>query len=296
MSTVPRDVSPARYHIVGMDCAHDAAEIERAVRAVPGVLDVRVSVASQVMTAHPPDEPLLREVEGAVRALGYELARIGPTAPHEPAGAGQIAGGARDAAWRTPAYRRALWLVVALNAGFGVIEGVGGVIARSQSLQADALDFLGDGLITWLGVLAFGWRPAWRARAALLQGLFLGVLGLGVLGTTTYRVFATQQPRAEVMGLLGIAALAVNVACAVILIPHRHGDANARAVWLFSRNDALGNLAVVVAAGLVAWSGTPWPDLAVALLIAALFLHSAWVIVRDARGDLREARESGQTG
>jgi len=296
MSTVPRAAPPARYHIVGMDCAHDAAEIERAVRAVPGVLDVRVSVASQVMTAHPPDEPLLRAVEGAVRALGYELDRIGPTEARDPAGAGRISDGARDAGWRTPAYRRALWLVVVLNAGFGVIEGVGGVIARSQSLQADALDFLGDGLITWLGVLAFGWRPAWRARAALLQGLFLGALGLGVLGTTAYRVVATQQPRAEVMGFLGIAALAVNVACAVILIPHRHGDANARAVWLFSRNDAVGNLAVVVAAGLVAWSGTPWPDLAVALLIAALFLHSAGVIVRDARGDLREARESGQTG
>lgn len=93
------------------------------------------------------------------------------------------------------------------------------------------------------------------------------------------------------MGALGLIALGVNVAAAVVLIPHRTGDANARAVWLFSRNDAIGNAAVVAAAGLVAWTGTPWPDLVVACVIAALFLQSSWSIVRDAVGDLRGAAE-----
>lgn len=186
----------------------------------------------------------------------------------------------------TPAYRRALWIVVLLNVGYGAIEMVGGFLADSQALKADALDFLGDGAITFLGLLALGWSALWRARSALIQGLFLGVLGLSVIVTTVYRLVAQEQPDAEVMGVLGGIALLVNVAAAVILLPHRTGDANARAVWLFSRNDAIGNAAVIVAAGLVAWTGTAWPDLLVAVIIASLFLQSSWSIVQDARNDL----------
>lgn len=189
----------------------------------------------------------------------------------------------------TPAYRRALWIVVLLNLGYGVVETVGGFLSGSQALRADALDFVGDGLITFLGLLAIGWSVAWRARAALLQGVFLGVLGVAVLASAVWRVLVTRQPEAGLMGLFGAGALLVNVAAALVLIPHRGGDANARAVWLFSRNDALGNLAVVAAALLVAWTDTPWPDLVVAVAIAGLFLHSAWAIVRDARSDLRTA-------
>ena len=194
-----------------------------------------------------------------------------------------------DLAHITPAYRRALWIVVGLNVGYGLVEMVGGFVSGSQALKADALDFLGDGLISFLGLLAIGWSLAWRARSALIQGLFLAALGLGVLATTGYRVLVLNQPEAELMGLFGAVALVVNVASAAVLIPHREGDANVRAVWLFSRNDAIGNLAVVVAAGLVWWTGTAWPDLAVAVVIAGLFLQSAWSIVRDARTDLREA-------
>ena len=186
----------------------------------------------------------------------------------------------------TSEYRRALWVVVALNIGYGAIEMVGGVLADSQALKADALDFLGDGAITFLGLLAIGWSTLWRARSALIQGLFLGALGLSVLATTVYRLLAQKQPDAEVMGVLGGIALLVNVVAAAALLPHRTGDANARAVWLFSRNDAIGNAAVVAAAGLVAWTGTAWPDLLVAIVIASLFLQSSWSIVHDARSDL----------
>lgn len=276
--------SRVRYRVTGMDCAHDAAEIEAAARA-SGVGDVRVSVATQLMTVGAGDQdPRLPTVEGAVAARGYRLDRV-----RERAGAD---GGAddelpRDAAPIAPGYRRALWIVVALNVGYGAIEMTGGVLADSQALRADALDFLGDGLITLLGLVAIGWSLRWRARAALIQGLFLGALGAGVLVTTAWRLVARQQPGAEVMGVLGAIALAVNVAAALLLVPHRTGDANARAVWLFSRNDAIGNAAVVVAAGLVAWTRTPWPDLIVAVVIAGLFLQSAWAIVRDARNELR---------
>lgn len=186
------------------------------------------------------------------------------------------------AASAAPGYRRALWIVALLNAGYGVVEMTGGVLADSQALRADALDFLGDGLITFIGVVALGWRPEVRARVALAQGLFLGALGLGVLATTFYRVIVTQRPEAEVMGVLGAIGLVVNVTAALVLLPHRSGDVNARAVWLFSRNDALGNLAVVIAAGLVAWTGSPWPDVVVAVVIASLFLQSSQSIVRKA--------------
>ena len=196
----------------------------------------------------------------------------------------------KDLSHVTPAYRRALWTVVLLNTVYGVVEMAGGLLSGSQALRADALDFLGDGLITFLGLLAIGWSLRWRARAALIQGLFLGGLGVAVLASTVYRVFVLNRPEAELMGLFGAIALVVNVAAAAVLVPHRTGDANVRAVWLFSRNDAIGNAAVVLAAGLVAWTGTPWPDLVVALVIAGLFLQSSGSIVRDARNDLREAR------
>ena len=186
-----------------------------------------------------------------------------------------------------PSYRRALWIVVVLNLGYGIVETAGGWLAGSQALKADALDFLGDGVITWLGIVALGHAARLRARAALLQGSFLGALGLAVLATTVWRLVEHGTPEAATMGVLGLLGLIVNLAAAALLIPHRGGDANARAVWLFSRNDALGNLAVVGAAALVALTGTHWPDVVVAFVIAALFLHSSWAIVRRARAELR---------
>jgi cation diffusion facilitator family transporter len=194
----------------------------------------------------------------------------------------------QDLSHITPGYRRALWIVVLLNLGYGLVEAVGGFVADSQALQADALDFLGDGLITSVGLWAVRRPPAWRARSAWLQGVFLGALGLGVLGTTAYRVLVLNQPDAELMGLFGGIALVVNVAAAAVLIPHRGGDASVRAVWLFSRNDAIGNLAVVISALLVAWTGTAWPDLIVAMVIASLFLHSSWSILKEAQAELRQ--------
>lgn len=285
-STAPET---ARYRVTGMDCASCAAKIEKAARTVGGVEEVKVSIASGVMTLRLNDAATrLPDVEHAVTTLGYQLDRL--HAPAARAEGGDDDELPKDLSHITSAYKRALWIVVALNVGYGVVEIIGGFIAGSQALKADALDFLGDGLITFLGLLAIGWSLAWRARSALIQGVFLGALGVGVLATTAYRVLVLYQPEAELMGLFGLVALVINVAAAAVLIPHRKGDANVRAVWLFSRNDALGNLAVVIAAGLVAWTGTPWPDLAVAVVIAGLFLQSSWSIVRDALRDLREAR------
>jgi len=194
----------------------------------------------------------------------------------------------KDLTHASKSYRRALAVVVALNLVMGVAEMIGGLLGKSQALKADALDFLGDGAITLLGLIAISRGPRWRAWAALLQGLFLMALGAGVVGAAIYRAFERTLPDAEVMTWLGTVALVVNVACAVILIPHREGDANVRAVWLFSRNDALGNVAVVIAAAMVFWTGTAWPDLVTAGVVGGLFLHSALQISRDARRELRD--------
>lgn len=269
------DTTVARYRVTGMDCAKDAREIKAAATSVDGVADVRVSTATQIMTAQA-QPGAFEEMERAVVRLGYQLDALVD---------GQL--GTAPPSHLTQAYRRALWIVVALNVGYGAIEMIGGFISNSQALKADALDFLGDGAITFLGLLALTWSHRWRARSALIQGLFLGALGLGVIDTTIHRFWAPEQPQPEMMGLLGGIALIVNVAAAIALIPHRTGDANARAVWLFSRNDAIGNAAVIFAAGLVAWTGTAWPDLVVAMVIATLFLVSSWSIVSDALKDLR---------
>lgn len=268
-----------RYRVTGMDCSACAAKIEAAALSVAGVRAVKVSIASQEMTLRTEAGPApLPEVERSITGLGYRLARIDADDHH-----------VADLSHVTPAYRRALWIVVLLNAGYGIVEIVGGFLAGSQSVKADALDFIGDGVISFLGLIAVGWGLAARAKAALLQGIFLGVLGAGVLVATAYRLLVQHQPEAELMGVLALIGLAVNVAAAVVLLPHRRGDANVRAVWLFSRNDAIGNIAVVIAALLVAWTQTPWPDLAVAVVIATLFLQSSFSIIKDARNDLSQA-------
>ena len=191
-----------------------------------------------------------------------------------------------DLAIRSPAYRRALWLVVVLNLGYAVIEFTGGWLSGSQALKADALDFLGDGLISFLALIALAWPAAWRARTALLQSLFLGGLGALVVVSTVYRFCNPTPVETLSMGAFAFGALIINLVSVVPLLPFKEGDANMRAIWLFSRNDAIGNVAVIMAAGLVWWIGASWPDTVVALGIAALFLQSSYLIIRDARREL----------
>ncbi|GEC15431.1 cation transporter [Nitrobacter winogradskyi] len=204
-----------------MDCASCAAEIEKAVRSVgvDGVDNVKVSTATQIMTLHTVTARL-REVERAVNGIGYKLERLDRPEAETGDDDDDLP---KDLSHITSAYKRALWIVVLLNVGYGVVEMVGGFISGSQALKADALDFAGDGLITLLGLLAVGWSLLWRARSALIQGLFLGALGLGVVVPTAYRVLVLKQPEAELMGLFGVIALVFNVAAALVLIPHRRG-------------------------------------------------------------------------
>jgi len=184
------------------------------------------------------------------------------------------------------AYKRALWAVIAINGAMFLAELGAGIFAGSQALKADALDFLGDTATYSITLFVIGMPLVWRARAALLKGLTLGAMGLWVLASTAYNLFVLGVPRAEVMGAVGVVALAANLTSVVLLLSYRNGDANVRSVWLCSRNDAIGNVAVILAASGVWASGTPWPDLIVAGIMASIFLWSSAQIARQAVGEL----------
>jgi lipoprotein signal peptidase len=190
----------------------------------------------------------------------------------------------------TPAYVRTLWLVVAMNAAMFVIGVFVTATGGSVSVRSDLLDFLGDSVATGIGLLLVGRSASVRSMASLWQGLALGALGLFALGSAVLKAFGGTAPEPYGMGFYGVLGLGVNLSAALLLLRHRKGDASVRAVWLYSRNDAVGNVAIMAAAGLVALTATRWPDVVVGLGIAALFLHSAFEIVREARRELPTLR------
>ena len=187
-------------------------------------------------------------------------------------------------------YKRRLWIVIALNAAMFAVEMAAGQLAKSQALQADALDFLGDALTYGISLAVIGASVRVRADAALLKAVSLLAMGSWVFGSTLWRVFNAATPEAEIMGVVGVMALAANLASVALLMRYKDGDANVRSVWLCSRNDAIGNVAVMLAALGVWGTATGWPDLIVAGIMATLFLSSAFQIIRQA---LAERREQG---
>ena len=191
------------------------------------------------------------------------------------------------------AYKRVLVIIIALNATMFAVEMVAGVAAGSMALKADALDFLGDSLTYGLSLWVIGRSLRLRATVAVLKGISLALMGAGVLAATVWRVFVLGVPDEMTMGVVGVLALAVNVASALLLLRYRDGDANVRSVWLCSRNDAIGNVAVIGAALAVGATATAWPDLIVAALMSALFLQSAVKILRQAAAELRSTGRRG---
>jgi len=185
------------------------------------------------------------------------------------------------------AYKRVLWIVIAINAVMFVVELTAGLASQSMALRADALDFLGDSVTYALSLYVIGKSARLRASAALFKGLSLAVMGSWVLIMTLYRVLYLGQPDEMIMGSIGTLAFVANVTSALLLLRFRNGDANVRSVWLCSRNDAIGNVAVVIAAATVFWTGTGWPDVIVAGIMAGLFLWSAIQIIRQSLGEIR---------
>ena len=188
-----------------------------------------------------------------------------------------------------PAFRRVLWIALVVNATMFAAEVAGSVASGSVSLLADAVDFFGDAAnyALTLSVLSLG--LAWRARAALVKGLTMGAFGVFVLAKAGWVAFQGTVPEPLTMGAIGALALAANVGVAAMLYSHRGGDANMRSVWLCSRNDAIGNVAVMLAALGVFGTGSHWPDLAVALVMAGLALSAAISVTSHSLRELRYA-------
>ena len=186
------------------------------------------------------------------------------------------------------AYRRVLWAVLAINAVMFLVEIGAGLAAGSASLQADALDFLGDAANYAISLVVVGMALRYRAAAALAKGATMGLFGLWVIGMVVWHAVHGTLPSAFAMGAVGVAALAANAASFGLLWAFRGGDANMRSAWICTRNDVLGNLAVLLAALGVFGTGTGWPDIIVAAVMAALALQGATVVVRQSLAELRQ--------
>jgi Co/Zn/Cd efflux system component len=186
------------------------------------------------------------------------------------------------------AYRRVLWAVLAINAVMFLVEIGAGLAAGSASLQADALDFLGDAANYAISLIVVGMALRYRATAALAKGATMGLFGLWVIGTVVWHAVHGTLPSAFTMGAVGFAALGANAASFGLLWAYRGGDANMRSAWICTRNDVMGNLAVLLAALGVFGTGTGWPDIVVAAIMAALALQGAAIVVRQSLAELRQ--------
>ena len=186
-----------------------------------------------------------------------------------------------------PAFLRVLWIIIALNGGMFITEVLAGQRTGSQSLLADALDFAADTLTYGISLWAIGKPQSVRTKAALFKGYSLFAMAIYVLGSTVYKILFHSVPDAPIMGVIAILAFMANLVSVLLLYKWRNGDANIRSVWLCSRNDAIGNIAVLAAAIGVFGTGTAWPDLIVAGLMASLFLRASWQIVMHAKSEMK---------
>jgi Co/Zn/Cd efflux system component len=191
----------------------------------------------------------------------------------------------------SPRYRKALWLALIINAAMFGVEIVGGLKSGSMSLFADAVDFAGDAANYGISLAVLSMGLAWRSRAALVKGLSMAGFGLFVLARTGWAALHGIPPEPMTMGAIAVLALLANGSVALMLYAFRDGDANMRSVWLCSRNDAIGNVAVLAAAAGVLGTGSGWPDLVVAMIMAGLALTSGVSVIRQANRELLKAPE-----
>ena len=193
-----------------------------------------------------------------------------------------------------PAYRRVLWIALVVNALMFFVELAGGWAAGSVSLLADAVDFFGDAANYGISLFVLGMAPVWRSRTALVKGATMGVYGVFVIGTALWHLAAGTVPQAQTMGVIGFAALAANGLVAALLFAYRNGDSNMRSVWLCTRNDMIGNVAVLLAALGVWQVGSGLPDLFVAGVMGVLGLTAARSVIPQARAELNAAPTTPQ--
>ena len=191
-----------------------------------------------------------------------------------------------------PVFRKILWIALIVNGGMFVVEIIASQISASVALQADALDFFGDAANYAISLFVLGMAIQMRARAALFKGVSMGLFGLFVIGNAVYSAFGGDTPEPSIMGGVAIAALIANVSVAALLFRYRTGDSNMQSIWLCSRNDAIGNLAVIAAAASVFATASRWPDLLVAGVIALLSITAAFRVVRLALVELKTPEQT----
>jgi len=184
-------------------------------------------------------------------------------------------------------YRRILWIALVVNAAMFLVEVVSGWESRSVSLLADAVDFLGDAANYGVSLFVLAMLPVWRSRAALIKGVTMGAYAVFVFGTAAVHAVSGTVPEPVTMGAVGFAALLANATVAILLYAYRDGDSNMRSVWLCSRNDAIGNVAVMLAALGVFGMGTGWPDIIVAATMGMLGMSAAREVISQARREMK---------
>lgn len=189
-----------------------------------------------------------------------------------------------------PGFRRALWVALWVNLAMFLVEGIASLTSGSVSLMADAIDFFGDSANYILSLTVLSMGMLWRGRAAMVKGITMTVFGLVVWARALWVVQAGITPEPLTMGAVGMLALAANVSVAVMLFRFREGDSDMRSVWLCSRNDAISNIAVMVAALGVFGTGSAWPDLVVAAIMGTLAVTAGVSVIRHARSDIAEAK------
>lgn len=182
---------------------------------------------------------------------------------------------------------RTLKWVLAINLGMFFIEYSAGILAHSTALLADSLDMLGDAFVYGFSLYVINRSQKWLAVSALFKGLIMLAFGLYVLAEAGYKIVNPVLPSAELIGSIGVLALAANVLCLKLLWAHKSDDINMRSVWLCSRNDVIANSGVLVAAVAVWLLQSRWPDIIIGLIIAALFLRSAWSVLFEAVVEIR---------
>jgi Co/Zn/Cd efflux system component len=188
----------------------------------------------------------------------------------------------------SPKFRNALWIALILNAAMFFVEIIGGSHSRSVSLWADALDFAGDAANYAISLAVLSMTLYWRATAAFLKGITMAAFGIFVIIKVVWAWWLGVTPEPMLMGAIGVLALVVNVSVAIMLYAFRDGDANMRSVWLCSRNDAIANIAVIIAAASVFGTGTMYPDLIVAFIIAYLGVSSGVSVIKQARAERKQ--------
>ena len=191
-------------------------------------------------------------------------------------------------------YRKILWIALVVNAAMFGVELLGGLSSGSVSLLADAVDFFGDAANYAVSLFVLGMATVWRARTAIVKGLTMASYGIFVLAAAMWNLMTGTVPEASTMGTIGTMALAANLLVAVLLFAYRNGDSNMQSVWLCTRNDVIGNIAVLLAALGVFGTGAGWPDVIVASIMAMLGLTAAYTIIKQARSELKVKPESSK--